>query len=782
MPVVTGETLRARLEREHQLPIADAVRIAREVASALDYAHRQGVVHRDIKPENILLHDGSALVADFGIALAVQTAGGQRMTQTGLSLGTPSYMSPEQAMGEKTIDARSDVYALGAVSYEMLTGDAPFTGSTVQAIVAKVLNSDPDRPSLMRKTIPPAVEGAVMTALAKLPADRFSSTAEFAAALDGRGAPSPAERHASVSAGDGRWRLVAIAASALAIVSTGAALWSVLGTPGTDTERVTFAFRPPQVNGVRPQVAISPDGRKIVQVSEDSAAVAHLYIRDLGATTLAKVPGTDGASDPEFSPDGASLVLVNDGKLRRMPVVGGPSTVLADSVTAGVYWSDDGFVLYTKSSQGLWRVPAEGGTPQQLTSLDSSRKEFNHWYPQALPGGKAAIFNSFSTPFAKSRIEAVEYKTGKRTVLIDGAIFGRYVPTGHLLFARDAALFAVPFDASKLRVLGPPVPVLEDLAWSPTNGLGGYAVSSNGTLVYIKGSEWSVGRRVVWADRTGKEQPLLPEPGQWAEPRLSPDGRWLALTRLDPDWQIVLFDLTRRVFSQLTRSAGVSFNPIWMPDSRSVIHSVETPVYDLVRAPVDGSPPARVKETPFDKMANAASPDGKSVVYHETRDRDRLMIAPVADGEAVLVEDRPTSQRNGAFSPDGRWLAYVELGADQRPQVFVRAIGANGGRRQVSASGGDQPRWTRGGREIVYRNGEAMYSAAFTPATGEVGTPAFLFRRSDAGRLGGNRTLGYDVTPDGSRFVLIVPVERPEAQPMIVVLHWLNELKVKVKP
>jgi Tol biopolymer transport system component len=205
-------------------------------------------------------------------------------------------------------------------------------------------------------------------------------------------------------------------------------------------------------------------------------------------------------------------------------------------------------------------------------------------------------------------------------------------------------------------------------------------------------------------------------------------------------------------------------------------------VYDLVRAPIDGSPSAKVKETPFDKMANAVSPDGKTVVYHETRDRDRLMMAPVADGEAVLVEDRPTSQRNGAFSPDGRWLAYVELGADQRPQVFVRAVGANGGRRQVSASGGDQPRWTRGGREIVYRNGEAMYSAAFTPATGEVGTPAFLFRRSDAGRLGGNRTLGYDVTPDGSRFVLIVPVERPEAQPMIVVLHWLNELKVKVKP
>ncbi|MDQ8154420.1 MAG: hypothetical protein P3B98_07125, partial [Gemmatimonadota bacterium] len=320
------------------------------------------------------------------------------------------------------------------------------------------------------------------------------------------------------------------------------------------------------------------------------------------------------------------------------------------------------------------------------------------------------------------------------------------------------------------------------VAWSPTNGLGGFAVADNGTLVYIKGSEWRVQRRVVWADRAGTEQPLLPDAGQWAEPRLSPDGRWLAITRLDPDWQIFLFDLTRRVFSQLTRSAGVSFNPIWMPDSRSVIHSVETPVYDLVRAPIDGSTAGSVMTSPYDKMATSISPDGKTVVYHETRDRDRLVSAPVAGGAATPIEDRPTSQRNGAFSPDGRWLTFVELGADQRPQVFVRAVGVGGGRRQVSANGGDQPRWTRGGRELIYRNGDAFYSASFNSSSGEVGAPVFLFRRADAGRLGGNRTIGYDVTPDGSRFVLVIPVERSEAQPMIVVLNWLAELPVKVKP
>ncbi|MDQ8155665.1 MAG: protein kinase, partial [Gemmatimonadota bacterium] len=457
MPFIDGETLRSKLDRETQLGVEEALKIATDVASALHYAHQHGVIHRDIKPENILLHDGRPMVADFGIALAVSAAAGGRMTETGLSLGTPHYMSPEQATAEKEITGRSDVYSLASVLYEMLSGEPPHMGNSAQQIIMKIITESARPVTDLRKTVPPHVAEAVAKALEKLPADRFGSAADFAAALEGRLATFTGTRRSGDTVGDARWRRTAYAALAVALVGVGLATWALGRERETGGMRVTFAYRPAQISFARPQVAISADGRKIVQASEDSEGVTHLHVRDLGSTTLTLIPGTEGATDPEFSPDGASIALVNDGKLRRIPVAGGPSTVLADSVTAGMFWGDDGYVLYTKSSQGLWRVPEAGGAPQQLTSLDSARKEFNHWYPQSLPGGKAAIFNSFSTPFAKSRIEAVEYRSGKRTVLVEGAIFGRYVRSGHLLFVRDAALFAVPFDAGKLRVLGPPV-------------------------------------------------------------------------------------------------------------------------------------------------------------------------------------------------------------------------------------------------------------------------------------------------------------------------------------
>jgi serine/threonine-protein kinase len=415
-----------------------------------------------------------------------------------------------------------------------------------------------------------------------------------------------------------------------------------------------------------------------------------------------------------------------------------------------------------------------------LISNDTGRREFNHWYPQVLPGGRAAIFNSFSTPFARSRIEAVEFGSGRRTVLVEGAVFPRYVNSGHLLYVRDGAIFAVPFDPSRLRVLGPAVPVVEDLAWAATDGVAGFAVAANGTLVYLKGSEWSEDRRVVWADRAGNERPALPASGPWAEPRRSPDGRWIAITRLDPERQIWLFDLNRRIMTQLTRAQGVAFNAVWMPDSRSIIHTVETPVYDLHRQPIDGSLADTLVASGFDKMASAISPDGRTVAYHETMDRDRLMLAPIGDGSPRPLEGRGTTQRNGAFSPDGRWLAYEEVSPDGRAEVYVRALDGRGGRRQISADGGSQPRWTRGGREIVYRKSDALLAVSFEPATGEVGTPSLLFRKADAGRLGNGRTTGYDVTPDGSQFLLVIPIERPDAQPTVVVLNWVEELRRRV--
>ena len=782
MPYVEGISLRDRMTREKQLPIPEAIRIATEIASALDYAHRHGVIHRDIKPENIMLHDGSALVADFGIALAASKAG-TRMTETGMSLGTPQYMSPEQAMGERELDARSDVYALGCVTYEMLTGEPPFTGPTAQAIVAKVMTAEPAEATTLRKTIPADVADAVHTALQKLPADRFASAAEFAAALEGRtgGNRIPARNRGVRSQAAPQSRALAIGALTLALAL--AAGWVLRGSKATatGTQPVEFAFSLGNGGVDRPFVTISPDGRRVVQATQDSAGLIHLAMRDLGSTAISIIPGTDAAEDPAFSHDGRWIAYMRNGKLYKTAAAGGPATVLADSVSSGPGWgTDDATLLYTKSNTGLWRVPVSGGPSTQLTRLDTSRKEFNHWYPQALPGGHAAIFTSYATPFAHARIEAVDYSSGHRTVLVEGAIFGRYVSGGYLLYARDGAVFAVRFDPTSLKVTGAAVPVIENVAWRPPDGVAGFAVSENGTLVYIRGSEWAVDRRVIWVDRTGNEESALPDSGSWAQPQLSPDGKWIALTQTEPKRDIWLFDRSRKVLSQLTRAPGAAFNAVWMPDGRSIIYTFEDPVYDLHRIPVDASAPdTAVLASPYDKRAASVTPDGRTLAYTETLDHERLMVVSLPGGTPKPVDDRQAAQRSATFSPDGRWIAYEESSQNEQPQIYVRAADGHAGRVQVSADGGSQPRWSRGGREIVYRKGEAMLAIPFQPATGEVGTAVQLFRKPDAGQLD-SRSSGYDVTPDGSRFLLVTPIVRAHAQPTHVILNWIDELRGKV--
>lgn len=785
MPFIDGETLRTRLDRETQLGVDEAVRIATEVADALQHAHARGVIHRDIKPENILLQDGRALVADFGIALAVSAAAGTRMTETGLSLGTPPYMSPEQATAEREIGARSDQFSLAVVLYEMLTGAPPFTGASAQQIIMKIITEPAPDVAGVRRTVPPAVANALSRALEKLPADRFASVAEFAAAL---GAADGTPAHARAGGGAARargaratsaWRAAALASLVVAAATTTFAIRRSRAVQAGITERVEFAYRPILSQTDWPNVAISPDGRRIAQVVRDDDGIDRVILRELGRAAMVPVAGTEGARDIDFTPDGASLYFSSRGRFLRVPVAGGPPTVVSDTASALGFavLPDDAGVIVVRNQGGLLLLDGAGRTMRRLTTVDTARGEFGHWYPQVLPDGGAVLFNTYATPLARSRIEVVDLESGARTVLVEGAIFARYAASGHLLYARDNAVFAVPFDAAARRVTGPEVAVLQDVAMNVTNGTAGYAVSRTGTLVYVRASEWRVESRVVWADRRGRTEPAVAEVAGWAEPRLSPDGRWLALTRLEPQRQVWLHDNARGVLSQLTRAEGVSFSPVWLADSRSLLIAREVPQYDLYRQPIDGSAAAVALTSPDDKVPLAIAPDGRTVAYARIGARGELLLGDLARGTGRPVDTEAVEQRTADISPDGRWLAYGEMNATGTFDVFVRPLDGTGGRRQVSSDGGDQPRFTKGGRELVYRKGSAMYAVPFDPANGEAGTPTLLFRVPDAGRTSQGRTVGYDVTPDGARFLLVAPIDRLEATPNVVVLNWFDELR-----
>ena len=400
MPLVTGETLRTRLERERQLPVGDAVRIAREVASALDYAHRQNVIHRDIKPENILLHDGSALVSDFGIALAVQTAGGQRMTQTGLSLGTPQYMSPEQAMGERTIDARSDIYALGAVTYEMLVGEAPFIGNSVQAIVARVLTEEPRSIGVQRKAVPAGVEQAVMRALEKLPADRFENAKEFIEALGREGQPTAARTGAAAATARTSRGLLAATALLAFVGGLGWFAWwrATRGDRATDALPLRFTMEQPSgasiVDGNAFDMDISSAARRVAFIARDSAGVARVYVRAFDDVRSQRLDGTEGVNVLFFSPDGAWIAFAAAGKLKKIPATGGNAIVLADYGTqpTGGAWSSDGHI-YFPVDRSILVIPENGGVARSLGTLVDAGRYVRA--PRVLSGSTTLLFTDW---------------------------------------------------------------------------------------------------------------------------------------------------------------------------------------------------------------------------------------------------------------------------------------------------------------------------------------------------------------------------------------------------
>jgi eukaryotic-like serine/threonine-protein kinase len=785
MPFVTGETLRARLERERQLPIDEALGIAREVADALGAAHAVGVVHRDIKPENILLQGGHALVADFGIALAVQQARGARMTQTGLSLGTPQYMSPEQAMGDKHVDARADIYALGAVTYEMLTGEPPFTGASVQAIVAKVMNAEPEAPTLIRKTIPPGVEATVLRALAKLPADRPSTTAEFAAGLTGMAmaaASLPIAR--THSAAVRLWQSVAV----LALIAAASAVVVSWRRPAPVHRVVAFALPGAStLVGSTTQPAVSPDGRAVAY-SIMGGTTPGIRLRWLDRDEAEVLPETATATDVVFSPDGRQLAFVDadDGQIRITPVSGGQSTALKPRADrfGGISWGTDGNIYFCLDGRDgiIARIGATGGAIDTLVFVPgdsiASTGENRPEFPLILDDG-TLLYQRSGVGRQDGEILAVDSRTRASTKLVSGSAPLDY-RDGWLVYSKaDGSVVAQRVDRSVRKVSGPAVPVLAGVAAKDARP--DVAVGRDGTLIYQPAT--STLSQLVSVSRLGVETAIDSTLTRaFVGVAMSPDGSRLAATIevLDGRSAIWVYDLARHTLVRLTPDRELAFRPEWTPDGSRVLfagdHGSTNGQRSLFAIPADGSDSMHLivassrhaQEISWPARGNMlAFRDG----FDDARTRRDIYALPIGDTTRRVVVATKADEFNPAVSPDGRWLAFVsdESGSEE---VYLTRFPDGGARQQVSTDGGSSPVWAHDGRTLFFRSAKGTIIATDVDLAkaSPAGASHTLFDASRYYFDANGRS--FDITPSGSAFVFVKP---PPRASMSVVVDWWTE-------
>jgi Tol biopolymer transport system component len=826
MELVEGPTL-AEVIARGAMPISDVLPIARQIADALETAHEQGIIHRDLKPANIKVRsDGTVKVLDFGLAKAIEPAGASSssvsqastltspaMTQAGAILGTAAYMSPEQAKGH-AVDKRSDIWAFGAVLYEMLTGQRPFKGDDVSETLASVLARQPDW-TVLPKTSPQLIRRLLRRCLEK---DRTRRLADMSdARLDIDDALSGSDLEAPVAHPTSRTRERLAWASALLLVGLIATVaWASRQTPvPLETTRTILSVAPSgeasganpleqRVGGARPTrtaVALSPDGKTLV-FSAIWGGTQQLYARRMDQLNATPISGTTGGDSPFFSPDGQWVGFGAGGELRKVPLSGGPAVAVCKAAALfGASWGDDGTIVFaTQRNGGLWRVPATGGTPEALTTV--SPDEYSHRLPHMLPGSRAVIFTVLKGPnlWNDAQLVVRSLQTGAQTVLFTGGSDGRYVSTGHLIYIRLGTLMAVPFDPVLLAVTGGPTGVIDGVMQAAHKGstyiantlAGQFTVSDTGALVYLTGGTVAADdRSLVWVDRHGTIQPLPAPPRPYMVPDIAPDGQRVAVTTLDTR-QVSSYDLVRDALSPVT-SDGNSDYGIFAPDGKRIVFRSGAGEGNLYWKAADGSGTAEHLVTSARSLTPASwSPDGTTLALVEEGDTEEkdafqfdIVMLSIGDRKTRAVIHSAANEMTPEFSPDGRWLAYVS-NESGRHEVYVQPYPGPGERHLISTRGGEQPAWNAKGGELFYVQGGVyapggpttlMSVRIATTPTFRAGTPEPLFENPYL-RIGWGRS--YDVAPDGRRYLLTYRKEPPPPLPpaqMILVQHWFEELK-----
>ena len=804
MPYLEGETLGDRIEREKQLPVDEAVALASKVAGALQHAHEHGVIHRDIKPANILLQGGEPVVADFGIALALGVAGGTRLTETGLSVGTPFYMSPEQATGDQAVGASTDTYALGSVLYEMLVGEPPYPGATAQAVLGKIIAGEAVSATKQRPSIPPNVDAAVRKALEKLPADRFASAQDFGRALGDEHFRYGELAAAGAGAGSGPWKRLSAGLTGLLAVTLVVLTSSLLDQPAPEVMRFSVPVgrdaeaylggldqgfgRPTQTS-----LRFSPDGDLLVYSArgEDSW---RLYLQRFDQERGEPIEGAEGGGIPFFSPDGAWIGFAVGTTLKRVSVADGDTeTIVLDTQIPGrpfgATWGDDGTIVIGIGGD-LYQVAATGGEFELLVEPDTVPGGLRRYaQPHMLPGSEALLFHaSRSYDPQTAEIRALDLATGAQKTVLTDAMDPRYVQTGHLLFARQGTLMAVGFDPERVEVQGQPVIMLEDVMHSifmpNTNfetGAAQVAVSASGHLAYALGGVFpGATETAVRVTVTGDTVPLDMDPYDHTYFRVSPDGDRLAFTvRTGGQNQIWVHDLIRGVSRRLN-TGGLDASMAWSPDGRFLAFSSyrDGDVINIYRLAVDGSgEPERLAPSDLGQVIASWSSNGVIAFLQEAGDGVDIWVLPTPDGTAAPFFTSAAEELFATFSPDGQWLAYLESGSG----IYVRPYPGPEPATQISEGGRDVA-WSPDGRQIYYIQDRVLMAVDVTPADEfQAGRPVPLI---DPWTLLVTPTRGYDVFPDGS-FVTRVAgdgtyLEQFGATELHVVFNWFEELRQRM--